>query len=602
MKIEEFISLSHDKIDHLKEEIEKIENKFNTPLLSLKEDTKKVVSNPQSIVDLDLNLLGELLANKLDSNALNKLKLYSKFYKNKLKVNDKQEEYIRNTLNDILIKIEEKQKEINKSKPELEIKRNEIKKINNVIEDLNNLLKGKYFKCEKLDEISSYLKKIDYIDEMQKVSLLIEVVLKSNANINKVIENQNNSEKESKKEAPKKEVITDTKRTNLNESEVILLFNKYELKFKNLKKEDQEIILSYANFDEMDKMLGLIQKNRISLNISERGSSISRLLTFSDSEILNNIINNIKEDIKSTPKRARTINEAEVYDVNKIFQNYLKENSIFIKNQKYYKLASNKIGIVLSSYNNYLSNRELFKNIGLDLKRASVKSPEAFTYSSNKVKENIQNLAYYSIPLEIYEEKLTVLKSSDIQGTIDQFIEVEYFEDYALHNPTRLILNPNDIMFYRIIKSKQEGRSHSSLFYGGTHKFKGEITSLTSKLFDMTDSNKSSLVGEYHPNILSDFGKINPSLTNELIKQSNYINALEQFKIDDYRYNIDGIIVSRKKVLRYYESILREYNEDNFEGLRYSIFKNSIFTKEMCDKIDNVLNTIIIQNKGVELK
>ena len=54
----------------------------------------------------------------------------------------------------------------------------------------------------------------------------------------------------------------------------------------------------------------------------------------------------------------------------------------------------------------------------------------------------------------------------------------------------------------------------------------------------------------------------------------------ENYKIDDLRYNFNGVIISRNKVLRNYELLIRHGQGGKFEALMYALTKNSILNEE----------------------
>lgn len=72
----------------------------------------------------------------------------------------------------------------------------------------------------------------------------------------------------------------------------------------------------------------------------------------------------------------------------------------------------------------------------------------------------------------------------------------------------------------------------------------------------------------------------------------------QQFKYDDLRYDFNGIIISRYKVLRYYELLIRRSQGDRINSLMYAICKNSILTEEQFRQIEECVRGLF-QNRGV---
>ena len=57
-------------------------------------------------------------------------------------------------------------------------------------------------------------------------------------------------------------------------------------------------------------------------------------------------------------------------------------------------------------------------------------------------------------------------------------------------------------------------------------------------------------------------------------------------------YNIDGILISRYKVLRYMTTLIYNGMNESKDMLMYAITKNSFLTKEEYEKIETVVENI----------
>ena len=57
-------------------------------------------------------------------------------------------------------------------------------------------------------------------------------------------------------------------------------------------------------------------------------------------------------------------------------------------------------------------------------------------------------------------------------------------------------------------------------------------------------------------------------------------------------YNIDGVLISRNKVLRYMTTLIYNGMNESKDMLMYAITKNSFLTKEEYEKIETVVENI----------
>ena len=94
---------------------------------------------------------------------------------------------------------------------------------------------------------------------------------------------------------------------------------------------------------------------------------------------------------------------------------------------------------------------------------------------------------------------------------------------------------------------------------------------------------------------------------DEIVKKSDnntiafdFINQLNSIKILDKEYsskqvrayNIDGVLISRYKVLRYMTTLIYNGMNESKDMLMYAITKNSFLTKEEYEKIETVVENI----------
>lgn len=66
--------------------------------------------------------------------------------------------------------------------------------------------------------------------------------------------------------------------------------------------------------------------------------------------------------------------------------------------------------------------------------------------------------------------------------------------------------------------------------------------------------------------------------------------------MDDLRYNFNGVIISRYKVLRIYETLIKNHMAGTLGAIKYAICKNSILTEEQYRNIEDCLEKVYGKN------
>ena len=230
----------------------------------------------------------------------------------------------------------------------------------------------------------------------------------------------------------------------------------------------------------------------------------------------------------------------------------------------------------------------------------------SFKWKTNTLIKNIEELELYGF--DIYRDKfpLSAIGASKIMESADCFIEIGE-EGYIKKYPSRLTCTCRDIV-KRIYAYKEYGFDYHSESHAGTIKV--ELTDLSrdcelsqttidkiapKDVDKLLDNNKSKeLLDSHLPR------KISENTLNDPI----ILNLDERFKVSDSKYIIDGIIISRKKVLRNYEfltnnmSLIPDEEKNKDDILLVSVINNSLLNKEQIDVIDRNLKEVLEYNGG----
>ena len=376
----------------------------------------------------------------------------------------------------------------------------------------------------------------------------------------------------------------------------------YNLNINDLSDFNKRKLLLYGNINNIRNILDILKENKINITFKENASKFIEILLLSNGSNVLTIISNIKEDL------GNKFNEI---NLNEVFKQYITIPSIFIKGLKVYEkelkdrevgekisnTSPNKDNLIFGGYNNYLLNRELFINEGIDLGIVLSTCPSVLPESNRKIKQNLLKYHMYNINNNDLLKTLSALKAICPLDVIDQFIETGFY-DYLLGCLTITLKGKNSEELYQLINAKRSGLSDEEMFLSyevgntGIRRKKRKLSVLGAY-----DSTGLSGIEEYHQvkredldNLLNEFELISDDVLNDsLIKKMD-----ELFRKEDNVYNINGIIISRFKVLRFY-TILLKNNLGNLENLKYVIFKNKILSQEeykmVIDLLDNTLKT-----------
>lgn len=181
---------------------------------------------------------------------------------------------------------------------------------------------------------------------------------------------------------------------------------------------------------------------------------------------------------------------------------------------------------------------------------------------------------------------------------MDSFIELGYF-DYLVNNFSRVGKLPDNATFYKIKRAQQMGISHNELFSRGKC-FNGNIVDDKVSAYGIDEKNGPVEVGQYYfeakrPDlaVYDDFVAENDNAGPLVLVWTNFfIKKLESFvdPSNPYIYDFDGIYISRFKVLRYYETLIKNRQAGTVSSLLYAVCKNSILTKAEFDILEKCIN------------
>ena len=371
----------------------------------------------------------------------------------------------------------------------------------------------------------------------------------------------------------------------------------------------KEKLLKYGDYDKISELLEFLSEKRLT-HIFEMPEILVKVLLYS-----------------SVSKITDAITVAEESNLNylKIFRDCPTLMYPSVKEKKRLKSSPGgghgpRKGTTVSSgsLNKFINNSKFLKDNGIPVDAVYSNCKDFFTFSTKTVKEVYDRLKLYGISFKYPNGEVrngfSCLISSDVMDKLDVAIEsgcIYYYQD----NLSKLI--DNSLNLYKVKFARSNKFGNSNIFR--TYRQNNGYTSTA--LIGAFKENR-----EYGITVQDTFNKYGAVDVSKEISEDKYmlyssvINnsendritelALNDFLImqldDKYKepnndlvYNFDGVIISRIKVLRLYQTLISnssiEYGKDL---LMYVITKNSMLNIEEMEKIRECLKTIKFKGRS----
>lgn len=435
------------------------------------------------------------------------------------------------------------------------------------------------------------------------------------------------------------EVIDVVNVSNINVEEVQALFSKYGYDIHSIfKNGDIDRIVKYGNLENMEEILVAMQD--IKLNDDKKQSAkLAKIFVLSTGEIVKNILDNIKADMKANLR-------SDNYNLSEIFNSYVDYYPLFVKGNKVYDKGKKKesdadnFGNIdeRGAFGNYLAIRDIIKSEDkdADLNAMIEKCGSLFVQcSARSFKKRLEKFKLYGATKDNYFGTLSCFTGNNSLDVIDVFRELghdKYLFKGGFSTTCRSVDNIN--MTLALIKLYNK-RGESIYFRepdGDKRKYyrlKGYVSNIksdsmdgkilaidTRDMLDMglivktsdiafakRDGEKGVILSEmgryenysnryYEENVTKydEYDRVISDNDNDNITSISlnniYIRELDDaYKVNEYLYDIDGVMISRLKVLRVFETLLSN-GLGNLDGIFVATTRNSILTKDELERID----------------
>lgn len=595
---DKIISILNKVRTNLSNELETKTKELVQPFDDFANKLSDVEATPLKISGLSIEEIDNNFAN-ISVEIIEKLEMYKKLSKlSFFPLTEDQKLDISNIMKGLIEQINGIKKYIVDSNEILKDKNDRVKEIDVIIEKVTALYSNNgYLNSSDIMNIVNILKDSNLPVEEQ-VKIVQELSLLSLAIIN-------SNEKEEQEED-----ILVIEETGVDREELVNLFKEYGYDFDDFKDRDKNMLLNYGRIENIRGILDVLASNNLRIYIKGTSHKLAQIFINSNSSIISTVIENIKEDIEKNKIQFNN-NLSDGLSIERIFSEYLDTPSIFINGKRKYRRRNggghgpgggNGDTPIIGAFNNYVRNRELLLEKGININLVITKCKTLLGTPYQKVKENFDCFEFYGIPESVYNRTLYSLTATDPLSAIDQFIEVGCYR-YILSNFSYVSRRPDDLIFYRIVKAGQLGDSIYSERKTQNVEFLGKISNDSKNGYGISRDNKQDVVSQYIPN----FNPMYDEAVNKdrnagpiLLANNNYfIKAIEEYKIDDLRYDFNGVIISRFKVLRIYETLIKNRMAGTYNAILYAICKNSILTEEQYRNITICLDRTFGNLKGV---
>ena len=435
------------------------------------------------------------------------------------------------------------------------------------------------------------------------------------------------------------EVIDVVNISNINVEDVQALFSKYGYDIHSIfDDEDIDRIVKYGNLQNMEEILIAIKDIKLN-NDKKQSSKLANIFVLSNGEIVKTVLDNIKADSKANFSSNN-------YSLSEIFNSYLDFYPLFIKGNKSLDKVNGKgpggdgpiNESVTGSFGNYLAIRNIIKSEDndADINAMIERSGSVFVQcSARSFKKRLEKFKLYGATKDNYFGTLSCFLGNHSLDIIDVFRELghdKYLFKGGFSTTCRRVDNINMTLsliklynkrgesiyfrepdgdkrkYYKLkgyISTPKSGSKGGMILAGDTRDMldMGLIVKTSDIAFPKRNGEKGVILSElgrfenycnryYEENVTKydEYDRIISDNENDNITSMSlnniYIRELDDaYKVSEYLYDIDGVMISRFKVLRVFETLLSN-RLGNLDGLFVAITRNSILTKDELERID----------------
>lgn len=491
-----------------------------------------------------------------------------------------------------------------------------LRKLHEYISERREFMLKNNIDIEKLTEINDKYKALattlsnpkntNFISDMDSLITLFDEVSLPEEERQKIIVSlikYNRNIFNSKNKTGKKKVNSNLLDTN----KVKEIFKKYGYDFSKLSGDIQDKILEFGKLGKIKEVLCTLSKLGLEkLDEEENGYQLMSLVLASDKETIGNTVKfALKKRILNN--LLVVMPSAFISSENNSFNNIGNKkfkimDSDFINNYKPYI-----VGCDLEFRNNAL----LLEKYGLSVKYVLDKCPLLLMISSEKLSNNLELFLEYGFSFNgkkkrLVNSALMALTADNFSEIVDQFIEIHPFGVKYLRDnlsSIKTVKRADDILFYNIY--------YSRLFENDDVAFRRVISNNTEYLcicgnindrfrksyYGINDSNKREITNTIIPifnaknRYLEVLEKDYDRVIDVSIFDNEYIQKINVFsdEVEPLIYNFGGIRISKIKVLRIFNILIKNGILASLDSLLFAITYNTIISAENYERLSKMI-------------
>lgn len=491
-----------------------------------------------------------------------------------------------------------------------------LRKLHEYISERRDFMLKNNIDIEKLTEINDKYKALattlsnpkntNFISDMDSLITLFDEVSLPEEERQKIIVSlikYNRNIFNSKNKTGKKKVNSNLFDTN----KVKEIFKKYGYDFSKLSGDIQDKILEFGKLGKIKEVLCTLSKLGLEkLDEEENGYQLMSLVLASDKETIGNTVKfALKKRILNN--LLVVMPSAFISSENNSFNNIGNKkfkimDSAFINNYKPYI-----VGCDLEFRNNAL----LLEKYGLSVKYVLDKCPLLLMISSEKLSNNLELFLEYGFSFNgkkkrLVNSALMALTADNFSEIVDQFIEIHPFGVKYLRDnlsSIKTVKRADDILFYNIY--------YSRLFENDDVAFRRVISNNTEYLcicgnindrfrksyYGINDSNKREITNTIIPifnaknRYLEVLEKDYDRVIDVSIFDNEYIQKINVFsdEVEPLIYNFGGIRISKIKVLRVFNILIKNGILASLDSLLFAITYNTIISAENYERLSKMI-------------
>ena len=408
----------------------------------------------------------------------------------------------------------------------------------------------------------------------------------------------------------------------LTDDQLRELFNKYHYNYELVRDEDKELMKKLGKLQNMEAIFKVLQDNDIRVEECHISKNFPKVLIYSNDTIVSTIIKNIKIN-----NMGITLTYSDIFNI------YLKNYNLFIKG---HSRRDNDVTIPSDYirngeqglFGNYEKILEFLKAHMVNIGNIDEKCPTLYETTHYTIKNSYAKLKSYGMSDDAIFNSAKCLSSADPYSNLDEFIELG-LKDYIQKYPAKPIIVSRLYIKELLLAKKlglplinNDGKHAGKLRANDINRIFNET--IVNGLDPILLSNDIDTVLEEKTDIYlgltdgfdeeeKDRKKIYDKRVNKdtiyiddpNIMNNPYIKELENtYRLNEVEYDISGITISRRKVIRIFGELTRNRvipTEEMKYILFYSITYTSLLNQEEIDRIKGIIDDVIRKVGGVSL-